>query len=93
MTDGQQTAIIITSLACTTMAAHYRSSAAVVQRFGPRPGTDHLSDEIGQIQERLAELNAVALRMHELEDRLDFAERLLAKRPDSAELPLHRTPA
>lgn len=92
MTDGQQTAIIITSLACTTMVL-ITIVRAVVQRFGPRPGTDHLSDEIGQIQDRLAELNAVALRMHELEDRLDFAERLLANRPDSAVLPLHRTPA
>ena len=91
MTDGQQTAIIITSLACTTTLL-VTIVRAVVQRFAPRPGTDQLSDEIGQIQDRLAELNAVGLRIHELEERVDFAERLLANRPDHTELPLHRTP-
>ena len=91
MTDGQQTAIIITSLACTTTLL-VTIVRAVVQRFAPRPGTDHLIDEIGQMQDRLAELNGVALRMHELEERLDFAERLLANRPDNVDFPLHRTP-
>lgn len=91
MTDGQQTAIIITALGCTTTLL-VTIVRAVVQRLAPRPGTDHLSDEIGQIQDRLAELSAVGLRIHELEERLDFAERLLANRPDHTELPLHRTP-
>jgi hypothetical protein len=32
------------------------------------------------------------MRVPELEERVDFAERLLANRPDNVELPLHRTP-
>ena len=50
------------------------------------------SEELIQIRERLAELELSEVRMHELEERLDFAERLLAQRNEPLQMPLHRTP-
>jgi hypothetical protein len=38
-----------------------------------------LHDRIADLDARLAELDAVNYRVHELEERLDFAERLLAQ--------------
>ena len=91
MTDGQQTAIIIVSLACST-ALLIPVVRGVVQRIAPRPGAGPGDDEIAQLHERIAELDGVAVRVQELEERVDFAERLLANRPESVELPQHRTP-
>jgi hypothetical protein len=46
---------------------------------------EHLHDEMGssgELQQRLGELADVQRRVAELEERLDFAERLLAKQRD-----------
>jgi flagellar biosynthesis/type III secretory pathway M-ring protein FliF/YscJ len=51
-----------------------------------------LADEMAQMRERIAELELAAGSVHEIEERLDFAERLLAQRNDGPPLPLHRTP-
>ncbi len=39
-----------------------------------------LLDEVSHLRDRVAELDGVSARMHELEERLDFAERLLTQR-------------
>ena len=50
---------------------------------------DQLTLRVEQLEDRLAELGADPMRMAELEDRLDFAERLLAQR---GEVPALRRP-
>lgn len=45
-----------------------------------------LRAEVEQLQHRLGEVDTLQLRVHELEERLDFAERLLAQAPKSARL-------
>jgi hypothetical protein len=52
-----------------------------------------LSNEVADLRERVAELEGTGARLAELEERLDFAERMLANRPADAQLPVHRTPA
>lgn len=42
---------------------------------------DQLIERIEQLEDRVAELSADPSRVAELEERLDFAERLLAQRP------------
>ncbi len=37
-------------------------------------------EELAQMRERVAELDHVSMRVHELEERLDFAERMLLQR-------------
>lgn len=86
-----QTAIIGLSLICGTLLLA-QVLRAVLRRVG-RPAMQETSAaELVQLRDRLAEVEAVAARVPELEERVDFAERLLANRDDAARLPLHRTP-
>lgn len=51
-------------------------------------GTDPtILDEVHHLRERVSELESQALRMQELEERLDFTERLLAQRESVGRLP------
>jgi len=61
-------------------------------------GDTHSMDEdavnrMYELESQVAELSMDQQRVAELEERLDFAERLLAQRHDAPEIPLHRTPA
>lgn len=47
---------------------------------------DQLTDRIEQLEDRVAELSNDQRRVAELEERLDFAERLLAQRSDAPAL-------
>ena len=49
-------------------------------------------EEMDQIHARLAEVDALQGRLMEVEERLDFAERMLAQRNEAPQMPLHRTP-
>lgn len=46
-----------------------------------------LRDEVVQLRERVAELEHNSVAMQELEERMDFAERLLAQRGEQVRLP------
>ena len=65
---------------------------AVRRRIEHREVPDAVADEVALLRDRLAEMESTVMRVPELEERVDFAERLLANRPDNVELPLHRTP-
>ena len=51
-----------------------------------------LTREVGELRDRVAELEGERGRVLELEERVDFAERVLAQRNEAAPLPLQRTP-
>lgn len=65
---------------------------AWARRIGGEAASPALADEVAELRERLAELEGSGTRLHELEERVDFAERMLAKRNEAERLPLHRTP-
>ncbi|MEO8201181.1 MAG: hypothetical protein ABI679_11715 [Gemmatimonadota bacterium] len=46
-----------------------------------------LQEDVASLQARVTELEADRERLTELEERLDFAERLLARRPEEGRLP------
>lgn len=48
--------------------------------------------EVVELRERVGELEGAHGRLQELEERVDFAERLLAQRNEALPLPRHRTP-
>lgn len=56
---------------------------------GKTQAPDGLADEVAQLREEVAALREVNGRVLELEERLDFAERLLAQRPEAERLPRH----
>jgi Tfp pilus assembly protein PilO len=52
-----------------------------------RTGDRELQEELEQLRTRVAELEAVQHRVLELEERVDFAERLLSQGRDASRLP------
>ena len=48
--------------------------------------------ELDDLRERVAELEGSGTRLQELEERVDFAERMLAQRQEPLPLPSNRTP-
>jgi hypothetical protein len=62
------------------------------RRLGGTTVPADLAHELEDLRERVAELEGSGTRLQELEERLDFAERMLAQRQEPAPLPLNRTP-
>ena len=54
--------------------------------LGRRASTRDLAEMVEQVQRRLAELDDLRKRLDEVEERLDFAERLLAKQREGERL-------
>ena len=50
-------------------------------------GRDPVPGDLADLEGRLGTLEQQGQRVHELEERLDFAERMLAQRPEAARLP------
>ncbi len=65
---------------------------AWAQRIGGPAADAALTDEVGELRARVAELEGSETRFQELEERLDFAERMLAQRVDVPRLQRHDTP-
>jgi hypothetical protein len=63
------------------------------RRIGGTGVPADLAHELDELRERVAELEGSGTRLQELEERLDFAERMLAQRQVPAPLPLNRTPS
>jgi hypothetical protein len=56
---------------------------AIARRIEGKAGLDSaLSERIEELEHRLAEMEQDRIRMGELEERLDFAERMLATPPE-----------
>jgi len=65
---------------------------AWAKRIEGRGAESGFAEELAQLRERVAELEHTGAHMAELEERLDFAERLLSQRSERENLPAHRTP-
>jgi hypothetical protein len=57
---------------------------------GPPALPDTSAQQLDDLQVRMADLEVQVGRMHELEERLDFAERLLAQGREPVQLPVPR---
>jgi len=61
---------------------------ALARRLEGRPGlTPALQQDLEEMHHRLADVDGLQQRVSELEERLDFAERLLARGDNQATLP------
>jgi flagellar biosynthesis/type III secretory pathway M-ring protein FliF/YscJ len=71
--------IVLAALAAATIVL-WPIARALARRLEGRGGADPaLRGEVEQLHQRLGEVDALHARIGELEDRLDFAERLLAQ--------------
>lgn len=74
--DGQMIIIVVT-LVCGTILLQ-QIVRAVIRRIERREFPDAVAEEVAQLRDRLAEMESTVMRVPELEERVDFAERLLA---------------
>jgi Tfp pilus assembly protein PilO len=65
---------------------------AWARRIEGRGADPQFQEELMQLRERVAELEGSSMHVAELEERLDFTERMLAQRSDAPQLPMQRTP-
>jgi Tfp pilus assembly protein PilO len=59
------------------------ATRAIWVKGEPKPADPELKAQVETLEARVVQLEADHERMLELEERVDFAERVLAKRPDS----------
>ena len=59
------------------------ATRAIWVKGEPKPADPELKAQVETLEARVLQLEAEHERMLELEERVDFAERVLAKRPDS----------
>jgi len=80
--------IALITIACVAGAALvlYPIARALARRLEGRGGSQELLQQLEELRDRVHELEASQHRVAELEERLDFTERLLAQRRD-VELP------
>ena len=78
---------VVTLLIIVAGILLFPMARAWARRFEAESPGPVLLDEINQLRERVADLEQGAGQMHELEDRLEFAERMLAQRAEQARLP------
>ena len=60
---------------------------ALARRVEGRAADPALAGEVDQLRDQIAELEPLRVRLQELEERVEFAERLLAQRRDQELLP------
>lgn len=65
----------------------YPIARAIARRLEGRGGNQELLQQVDELRERVRDLEASQHRVAELEERLDFTERLLAQRRDVEQFP------
>jgi hypothetical protein len=76
--------VVVVMLAFTIVC--WPIARALARRLEHRGAADPaLRDEVEQLRHRLAEMDSLTVRLAELEERLDFTERLLVRGHDAAE--------
>jgi Tfp pilus assembly protein PilO len=86
--DGRAVAFIVLFVMAAITIVCWPIARALARRLeGKAPVSPALQGELDQMHQRLAEVDALQQRVAELEERLDFAERLLARGDSQATLP------
>lgn len=78
---------VVTLLIIVGAIVFYPLVRAWARRIEQRGQDPMLLDEVQALRDRVAELEQSVARMHEIEDRMDFAERMLTQRAEQARLP------
>ena len=78
---------VLTLLIIVGGIVFYPLVRAWARRIEQRGQDPMLLDEVQTLRDRIVDLEQSVARMHEIEDRMDFAERLLTQRGEQARLP------
>jgi len=80
-------ALAVVAICAATAVVLFPIMRALARRIEGRRLDPAVEQELEDLRGRVLELEAAQGRFSELEERLDFAERLLSRRPDSEQLP------
>jgi Tfp pilus assembly protein PilO len=87
LTPGGILMVVLLVTAAVTIIC-WPLARALARRLEGKPGlTPALQQDLDDVHHRLAEVDALQQRITDLEERLDFAERLLARGDSQATLP------
>lgn len=87
MNPGAIVMIVLAALAAVTLVL-WPLARALARRLEGKGGPDlQLQAEVDELRARLQEIEVNQSRLAELEERLDFAERILAQKAEPARLP------
>lgn len=88
---GVSESILIAMTIGATMIAVVRLLGPIATALGRRLEGNHathaVDEELSALRDRLGEVETLRERVMELEERVDFAERMIARTPDAAQLP------
>ena len=79
--------VVVASLAAATLILWPIVRALARRLESKAPADPALRAEVEQLRQHAAEVDALETRVAELEDRVDFAERLLAQRREPERIP------
>jgi hypothetical protein len=79
--------IVVAVVAAATLVLWPLARALARRLEGKHPTPPALQQELEQVQQRLGEVDSLHARVAELEERLDFAERLLARGDTAPQVP------
>lgn len=84
LNDGGPPVVLLMLIAALTAAVIilWPIMRAFGRRLEGKSGDSALRAEVDQLRDRLGEVDTLHARVAELEERVDFAERLLARTPD-----------
>lgn len=85
--EARSLGIVLVMVTAFLSAVLYPIARAYARRLEGSTSTAALKEELGEVYERLEELQRGQERIAELEGRLDFAERLLAQRREPERIP------
>jgi Tfp pilus assembly protein PilO len=86
--DGPAMVMIVLLVMAAATIVLWPIARALARRLEGRGSVDAaLKSEVEQLQHRLAEMDGLHVRLAELEERLDFTERLLVRGQDAAAEP------
>ena len=89
----QMVALITIAIVAGVALVLYPIARAIARRLEGRGGmSNEVLQQVDELRERVRDLESTQHRVAELEERLDFAERLLSQRDETARLPEGRRP-
>ncbi len=80
-------AVVVVAISIAVVFLFKPLIAAIARRIEARGAQPALRGEVEQLREQVADLEPLRGRVHELEERIEFTERLLAQRREQDLLP------
>jgi hypothetical protein len=87
VTEGVVMVLLVVAVCIVVVKVLGPMARAMARRLEGKVGDPELRGEVEQLRDQLGEVDGLRLRVQELEERVEFAERLLSQKRDQDLLP------